>query len=223
MEKQVAILIADLSGFTALTEFHGARAAADIVNQFEKAAIASLKGESFLFKKVGDQVIIMSNTADDIARTALQLQLHTREISQFLAIHAGLHYGTVLQKDNDYYGSGINITARITAKAAGGVLLASSDFVEALSEPGLFRFNLFGDIRLKNVFNTIRLLKLVQDESPRYVDPVCRMHLSHSDVKHVIRHDDGIFYFCSDECLNVFEKNKNEWLMRDSIVVENHK
>ncbi len=221
MEKQMAILIADLSGFTALTEFHGASAAADIADQFEQAAIASLEGESFLFKRVGDQVIIMSSKADDIARTALQLQLHTREISQFLAIHAGLHYGTVLEKDEDYYGSGMNTTARITAKASGGVLLVSSDFVEALSEPGLFRFNYFGEIKFKNVFSKIRLLELVQEESPRYVDPVCRMQLSHSDIKHITRHDDGTYYFCSDGCLNIFENNKNEWLMRDSIIVEN--
>jgi len=34
MEENIAILIADLSGYTALTETHGAASAADIIDKY---------------------------------------------------------------------------------------------------------------------------------------------------------------------------------------------
>jgi len=45
MEQDIAILIADLSGYTALTETHGASSAADLVDKYVEIVNNSLAGE----------------------------------------------------------------------------------------------------------------------------------------------------------------------------------
>ena len=58
MEQDLAILIADLSGYTALTEVHGAHAAADLIDTYQEIVERSLVGESRLQERVGDEVMI---------------------------------------------------------------------------------------------------------------------------------------------------------------------
>ena len=59
MEKNLAILIADLSGYTALTEAHGAMSAADLIDTFLKMVDESLVGDSHLHQRRGDEVMII--------------------------------------------------------------------------------------------------------------------------------------------------------------------
>ena len=60
----MAILIADLSGYTALTETHGASAAADIIDKYVEMVKDSLVGDSHFHERAGDEVMIVSSSAD---------------------------------------------------------------------------------------------------------------------------------------------------------------
>ena len=46
MEQDIAILIADLTGYTSLTDTHGASAAADLIDKFMGIVEKSLFGSS---------------------------------------------------------------------------------------------------------------------------------------------------------------------------------
>ncbi|HRF16542.1 MAG TPA: hypothetical protein PK977_00190 [Chitinophagaceae bacterium] len=48
MEQKIAILMADLSGYTALTEIHGASSAADLVDKYVEIVEKCLVGDSQL-------------------------------------------------------------------------------------------------------------------------------------------------------------------------------
>src|ERR1700712_148381 len=93
MEQNIAILIADLSGYTALTETHGSSAAADIVDRFLEITKHSLAGNSKLHQRVGDEVMIVSTSADQLVNTALLLIRNCSKEHLFLQLHGGLHYG----------------------------------------------------------------------------------------------------------------------------------
>ena len=54
MEENVAILMADLSGFTALTETHGAVSAADIIEKYIRIAENCLVGNTIIHERKGD-------------------------------------------------------------------------------------------------------------------------------------------------------------------------
>src|SRR6478672_10774878 len=117
MEENIAILMADLSGYTALTETHGAISAADLIDKYIQIVEDCLVGDSHLKERTGDQVMIVSASPDCLLSTAVTIMKNTSQEENFLQVHGGLHYGNVLKRNNSYFGSAINLTARIAAKA----------------------------------------------------------------------------------------------------------
>ncbi len=113
MNNNFAILMIDLSGYTALTEVHGGLSAFKTIKEFEKIADSSLIGNSKIIERVGDEILIISSDVVDIALTALKFQELSREKSKFLLTHSGMHYGDVIIKGKSLFGSAINKTARI--------------------------------------------------------------------------------------------------------------
>src|SRR5690606_14284395 len=134
MEVNIAILIADLSGYTALTETHGPVSAADLVDKYFRIAESCLVGNSKIHERKGDEIMIISNSPDSLLATALKLEASTVSEENFLQIHGGLHFGKVLKRTGNYFGSAINLASRIAAKAAPGNYWRSEDFVHALKD-----------------------------------------------------------------------------------------
>ena len=128
MEQNTAILIADLSGYTALTEAHGASTAANTIDKFLNIVFSSLVGNSQLHERIGDEVMIVSNSADELMETTLKLNSNCLKEHYFLQIHGGLHYGKVLKHNNHYFGSPVNQTSRIAGKARSGSFLVFVQF-----------------------------------------------------------------------------------------------
>ncbi|MBK9381422.1 MAG: hypothetical protein IPN39_08830 [Chitinophagaceae bacterium] len=98
MEINIAILMADLSGYTAMTEIHGAESAAAMVDRYLTLVNKSLVGDSHLHERIGDQVVIISSHAEQLAYTATFLFEFAHEQEDFLPLHAALHYGPVVKK-----------------------------------------------------------------------------------------------------------------------------
>ena len=134
MEHNSAILIADLSGYTALTEAHGASAAAETIEKYLKIVKLSLIGNSKLHQCVGDEVMIVSKSADDLIKTAIMLFQNCSGENLFLQIHGGLHFGKILKQNNNYFGSPVNLTSRIAGKASNGTFWCSLAFIKALKK-----------------------------------------------------------------------------------------
>ena len=117
MEKDIAILIADLSEYTALTETHGSVAAADLIDKYIRIVQTCLVGDSQLHERTGDEIMIVSSSPDFLVATAIMIANKTSSEENFLQVHGGLHYGKVLKRSNSYFGSALNLTSRIAAKA----------------------------------------------------------------------------------------------------------
>jgi len=95
-------LIADLSGYTAMTEVHGAYSTAQAVAKFKKIVKKSLEANSELIENVGDEVVILSDQAESIIKTAILLLEESERETYFPRIHIGIDYGSYL-KDNGHY------------------------------------------------------------------------------------------------------------------------
>jgi hypothetical protein len=122
-------LIADLSGYTALTETHGSFSAADLIDKYVEIVNEALVGTSRLQERVGDEVMIMATHADDLLATADVLLQRTTEQCNFLQVHGALHYGRLLKRNSSYFGSALNLTSRVAAQAPGGNLFLYSGFL----------------------------------------------------------------------------------------------
>jgi adenylate cyclase len=208
MEQNIAILIADLSGYTALTETHGAVTAADLVDKYLEIVHESLVGDSKLHQRVGDEVMIVSTSPDHLISTAIMLIQNCSKEHLFLQVHGGLHYGRILKRNDHYFGSPLNLTSRIAAKANNGTFWCSAEFVNALSDRSSFKFCSKGKHSFKNVSEENEVFELVIEHSNFFhVDPVCRMLIHKKETAIPHPHEQDIF-FCSENCLDIYMRNK---------------
>jgi len=208
MEENIAILIADLSGYTALTETHGAASAADIIDKYIQIVENCLVGDSTLKERKGDEVMIVSHYPDFLLSTAgMFLQNISRE-ENFLQIHGGLHYGKVLKRNESYFGSAINLTARIAAKASPGTFWCSNEFISGITDRTTVRLESKGKHRFKNVNEEIEIAELANEHSDFFVvDPICRMLIL--DKTTAIQHpEENHLFFCSQACFDIFIKRE---------------
>ena len=212
IEQDLAILIADLSGYTALTETHGASSAADLIDKYTGIVQECLVGGSHLHQCIGDEVIIISESPDDLIATAIILLERTSNEHHFLQVHGALHYGKLLKRNDSYFGSTINLTSRIASQAAGGRFWFSEEYINAISDKSAFKFESKGRFSFKNVSDEKEVFELVVGRSQsRHIDPVCRMLLVDKEklVSHPTRKE---LYFCSQHCLEIYLRNETNSL-----------
>ena len=204
MEKNIAILMADLSGYTALTETHGSVSAADLIDRYMGIVEHCLVGDSRLHERTGDEIMVVSDSPDFLLATALMIGKNTSNEENFLQVHGGLHYGKVLKRANSYFGSAINLTSRIAARSNPGTYWCSDEYVNALSDKAMFSLTSKGNHVFKNISEEKEVFELcIEDRRPFYIDPVCRMLIL--DPQNAIQHpNENDQYFCSSDCLKIY-------------------
>lgn len=206
MEENLAILIADLSGYTALTETHGSASAADLIDKYVYMAETCLVGESKVQERVRDEIMIVSSSADSLLQTAILIGQKASNEDQFLQIHGGLHFGKVLKRGESYFGAAINLTARIAANAKAGTVCCSTEFLSALEDKSSYNLRLKGTQNFKNVREEKEVYEIdIRGEQLFHIDPVCRMLIL--DIDKAIPHPSkNEIYFCSPYCLEVYNQ-----------------
>ena len=117
----------DLVGYTALTETRGDRAAARVATEFERTMGAmSREHGAWQVKSMGDGVMIW---APDPAR-ALALAAETLEDvgtrGDLLPVRVGVHTGPAVMCGWDWYGSTVNVAARLASEAGPNEALVSA-------------------------------------------------------------------------------------------------
>jgi class 3 adenylate cyclase len=208
MEEDIAILMADLSGYTALTETHGPHGAADMVEKYISIVQDCLVGDSHLHGVVGDEVVVISSSPDHLLYTTLALIQKTHKEEGFLQVHGGLHFGKILKRNNNYFGTTINLASRITNQAAPGTFWCSGEYVSALSDASAFTFVSKGKHRFKNISGEKEVFELITDHPKAFIiDPVCRMIIS--DEANAVQHPEiPDILFCSLHCMEIYLRNK---------------
>ena len=151
MEKAFAILMADLSGYTALTETHGAVSSADLIDKYIRIAKNCLVGESKLHQRTGDEIMFVSDSPDFLLATALKLSANTINEEHSLQVHGGLHYGKLLKRAGNYFESALNLVSRIASKAVAGTFYCSDEFVNSITDKSLCTFKSKGNYLFKNI------------------------------------------------------------------------
>ena len=76
-------------------------------------------------KFIGDAVMWVSPTPERLVQAAVDLVDHPKAREAELQVRAGLAYGTVLAINGDYFGSPVNLAARLVAAAAPGQIPAA--------------------------------------------------------------------------------------------------
>jgi adenylate cyclase len=61
----------------------------------------------------------------------------------------GVHVGTTLYRDGDYFGRDVNLTSRVVARARGGEVLVTDSVVDAVRDSPHLTFEGIGQVKLK--------------------------------------------------------------------------
>jgi class 3 adenylate cyclase/YHS domain-containing protein len=204
-----AVLFADMSGFTALTEAHGDDGAADLATRFASLAGEVLHGDARIVKTLGDAVMIVASSPEHAARTALDLVASADLEPSFPELRAGLHHGPVVERAGDVFGATVNVAARVAAQARAGEVLCTADVAAAIERLSWIALEPRGPSRLKNVSSPVELFcvcdrfRVTPDGA---IDPVCRMRVAPTDAGAVAVDRGGRRYlFCSDACARAFD------------------
>ena len=205
MEKNVAILMADLSGYSALTETHGSVSAADLIDKYIRIAENCLVGDSKLHQRTGDEIMFISDSPDFLLATALKLEANTASEENFLQVHGGLHFGKVLKRADSYFGSAINLVSRIAAKAVAGTFWCSDEFVNSITDKSACTFKSKGNHLFKNINGEKEVFELSTEKiKTSHIDPVCRMLIL--NPQNATQHpNESELYFCSPHCLGLYQ------------------
>jgi|SRR6266498_479956 len=210
MEKDTAIMIADLSGYTAYTEAHGSIMSADLIDKCVQIVEGSLVGDCQLHERTGDEVMIVSEIPDDLLSTALLLLKKSNKERNFLLLHGGLHFGKILERNNRFFGSAINFTARIAAKANAGTFWCSKEFRDAIKNKSCCQFEPRGSYSFKNITKEQEVFEIIADKASFLaIDPVCRMviHSEKDAIRHPVYSD---VFFCSENCMAIYNETEKD-------------
>jgi class 3 adenylate cyclase len=135
--ERIALMFTDLRGSTALyTRIGDARAYQLVRQHFAFLAAKVRQHNGTIVKTIGDAVMAAFADPGDAMRAALDVQ---RNVASFnaeqrgdIVIKLGLHEGpsiaVTLNGRLDYFGSTVNMAARLEAESAGGDIVLSRDF-----------------------------------------------------------------------------------------------
>ena len=136
--RKLAILFADVSGSTKLYETLGdAEALQTIGRCIEIMRKVCEEHGGRVVKTIGDEAMAVFPLPANAAYASISM--HTQISSQrtskgaALAIHAGFHFGPIIDENADVFGDSVNVAARLSSLAKAGQTLVSGETVEVLS------------------------------------------------------------------------------------------
>lgn len=124
---------ADLSGFTTLSHQLSLDELAKTLTSFEELAsqVVQERGGRVV-KFIGDAVLFVAPTAAGLVDIAAALVTHPAAAGHGIAVRSGCAFGEVLARDGDYFGTPVNLAARLTDATAPGTLLVDAMVAAAI-------------------------------------------------------------------------------------------
>jgi adenylate cyclase len=170
--KLAAILAADVVGYSRLMEADEAATLRALKRHREAIfdpAVAGHNGR--IVKLVGDGTIVEFGSVVDAVNCALAVQRSSASPPDAssppptIVLRIGINLGDVIVENNDIYGDGVNIAARLEPLAEPGGVCVSSIVHESVGNRIDVRFRDGGDISVKNIDRPIRVWKWHPDKT----------------------------------------------------------
>ncbi|MUL65305.1 hypothetical protein BOO86_12580 [Mycobacterium sp. CBMA 234] len=122
---------ADLSNFTVLTRLSTADQLSTLLNDFSAVATDVVHAQGGrVVKFIGDAVMWVSATPESLARAALALVRHPHAAEAGVQVRGGLSFGSMLATGGDYFGTPVNLAARLVAAAQPGQVLVAAPWYD---------------------------------------------------------------------------------------------
>ncbi|MEP7322061.1 MAG: adenylate/guanylate cyclase domain-containing protein [Saprospiraceae bacterium] len=154
-----AIMFTDIVGYTALMG-QDEQKAFDFLNKnraIQKPIIEQYNGR--WIKELGDGVMASFFSVSDAATAAIKIQEACSAMNEF-RLRIGIHVGEVVFENDDVFGDGVNIAARIQAQASIGGIWISEAVHHNLVNKNDITTSFVKTIELKNVKEPVKIYQI---------------------------------------------------------------
>jgi class 3 adenylate cyclase len=168
VRRLAAILAADIAGYSRLVgddEEGTLRRVKSIIAGLVEPKITANRGR--LVKTTGDGVLVEFGSVVDALRCASEIQADMAEHDgkeppdRRIQFRIGIHQGDIVIEDNDIFGNGVNIAARLEGIAdPGGICVSARVQEDAVGRVGL-NFEDIGEQSLKNIARPVRAYRVL--------------------------------------------------------------
>jgi TolB-like protein len=167
-----AIFASDVVGYSRLMEADEEGTLARMNahrREFLEPTVAQNRGR--IVKRTGDGVLIEFSSAVDAARCAVDIQRGMVERNagvspeRRIELRIGIHVGDIMIEDDDIFGDGVNIAARLEGVAQPGGICMSDDAYRQIRGKIDVNFQDSGEQELKNIARPVRVYQL-RPEAP---------------------------------------------------------
>ena len=134
-EVDIAVGFLDVEGYTALSARIDPAGLDAVIEAFERRVLevtATLPGVSPV-KYLGDAVMLVSADPVELADAMLTLTEPVEGLAD-APLRGGMAFGAVLVREGDYFGTPVNLAARLTDQARAWKVLADDDLADVLGE-----------------------------------------------------------------------------------------
>ncbi|MGB3352559.1 MAG: adenylate/guanylate cyclase domain-containing protein [Mycobacterium sp.] len=149
--RMVTIGFADLVGFTGLGE---ALPPEDLERLSQRLADLTRDvavGPVRFIKTIGDEVMLVSPDPAPLLDAVLQLVDATESDDGFPRLRVGVASGMAVSREGDWFGSPVNLAARVTGAARPGSVLVAEATREAIGDDERFAWSFAGAKHLKGI------------------------------------------------------------------------
>src|ERR1700688_4589089 len=173
--RLAAVLAADVAGYSRLMGLNEERTLANL-KLFRKTlvdpAIAAHRGR--IVKNTGDGMLVEFASAVDAARCAVDIQRAIAKANADVSpefrieFRIGIHVGDIIIDDDDIFGDGVNIAARLEGVAEPGGVCISDDAHRQIRGKIDITFDDIGEQTLKNITEPMRAwhIRLAGEAAP---------------------------------------------------------
>ncbi len=172
--RLAAVLVADVVGYSRLMgeDEEGTHAALTALRrELLEPSIVGHRGR--IVKTTGDGLLVEFASVVDAVRCAVELQ-HEMELrddglpkEQRIEFPIGINLGDVIIDEQDLYGDGVNVAARLEALAEPGGICVSQVVRDQVRDKLAFGFEDLGEQQVKNIARPVHVYRIPRVETAR--------------------------------------------------------
>ncbi len=173
VHRLAAVLAADMVGYSRLMEIDEMGTLARLrSHRIELIDPAIAKNRGNIIKTTGDGVLVEFQSVADAVRCAVEVQermaRRNADVAEDRQIHfrIGINLGDIIFEDDDIFGDGVNIAARLEQLAEVGGICVTAAVHDQVADRLDVTFEDLGEKTLKNISRAVRVYRVVVDPPP---------------------------------------------------------
>ena len=152
--RDAAVAFADLVGFTELGQTVDVDELSSVAAQLSRMAGDLVEPPVQLVKEIGDAVMFVAPKPRELIEASLALVERAEGTDDFPKLRAGVAYGPAANHFGDWYGSTVNLAARLTSRARPGSVLVTDEVHDEVGDDG-YAWSQAGPKRLKGFADAV--------------------------------------------------------------------